>query len=180
MKKLLLILPLALLLCFMVGCQDKESMAELAEFKAQAEVEEQNLVIFRDFIEELNKGNTEVLSEIFASEYAYYFPSNTQKPLSLEDTQEMVKTHLISFPDYNWTIEDLFAVKDRVVARISIAGTFTGDYYGIPATGNEVQSSAIFIVRIENGKIVEQRKEQDVLNIMEQLGMELKPKEEEK
>jgi predicted ester cyclase len=92
----------------------------------------------------------------------------------------LIKTHLISFPDYNWMIEELLAVKDRVIARISIAGIFTGDYYGIPATGNEVQSSAIFMVRIENGKIVEQRKEQDVLNIMQQLGMELKPKEGEK
>ena len=173
-----MILPLALILCFMVGCQDKAVMAELEEFRAQAEVEEQNTALFRHFIEELNKGNTEVFSEIFASDYAYYFPSNTEEPLSLEETQEMVKTHLISFPDYNWTIEELFAVKDRVIARISIAGTFTEDYYGIPATGNKVQSSAIFIVRIENGKIVEQRKEQDVLNIMEQLGMELKPKEE--
>ena len=31
MKKLLLILPLTLVLCFMVGCQDKEAMAELGE-----------------------------------------------------------------------------------------------------------------------------------------------------
>ena len=175
-----MILPMALILCFMAGCQNEEAMAELEEFRARAEVEEKNTAIFRNFIEELNKGNTEVFNDVFASDYTYYFPSNTREPLSLEETQEMVKTHLTSFPDYHWTIEELFAVKDRVIVRISIAGTFTGDYYGIPATGNEVQSSAIFIVRIENGKIVEQRKEQDVLNIMEQLGMELKPKEAEK
>ncbi len=36
-----MILPLALLLCFMVGYQDKEALAELKEFKAQAETEEQ-------------------------------------------------------------------------------------------------------------------------------------------
>jgi predicted ester cyclase len=174
-----MVLSLALILCFVVGCQDKEALAELEELKAQATVEKQNTVIFRHFIEQLNIGNTEVFNEIFASDYVYYFPSNTQAPLSLEETQEMVKTHLISFPDYNWTIEELFAVKDRIIARISIAGTFTGDYYGIPATGNKSKSSAILIVRIENGKIVEQRKEQDVLNIMEQLGMELKPKEGE-
>ena len=179
MKKLLMILPLVLNLCFMVGCQDEAAMAELEELRAQAEVEEQNEAIFRHFIEELNKGNTEVFNEVFAPDYAYYFPSNTQEPMSLEETQEMVKTHLISFPDYNWTIEELFAVKDTVIARISIAGTFAGDYYGIPATGNKVESSAIFIVRIENGKIVEQRKEGDVLNVMQQLGMELKPKEED-
>ena len=44
MKKLLMILPLAMILCFMVSCQDKESMAELEEFRAQAEVEEKNKI----------------------------------------------------------------------------------------------------------------------------------------
>jgi len=42
MKKLCMILPLALILCFMVGCQDKEAMSELEAMKAQAEIEEQN------------------------------------------------------------------------------------------------------------------------------------------
>jgi ketosteroid isomerase-like protein len=37
MKKLLMILPLALILCFMVGCQDKEAMAELEAMKSQSE-----------------------------------------------------------------------------------------------------------------------------------------------
>jgi hypothetical protein len=32
MKKLHLILPLALILCIMVGCQDKAAMAELFRF----------------------------------------------------------------------------------------------------------------------------------------------------
>lgn len=153
-------------------------MAELEAFKAQAAIEEQNESLFRKRVDEQNKGNTEFFNEFFAPDYVYYFPSNTQEPLSLEETQEMVKTHLVHFPDYNWTIEELFAVKDRIIARISTAGTFTKDYYGIPATGNKVKSSAIFIARIENGKIVEERKEMDVLNIMQQLGMELKSKEE--
>jgi hypothetical protein len=42
MKNLSMILPLALILCFMVGCQDKEAMAELEALKAQTQVEEQN------------------------------------------------------------------------------------------------------------------------------------------
>ncbi len=51
---------------------------------------------------------------------------------------------------------------------------------GIPATGNKYESSGILINRIENGKIVEAREELDQLGMMMQLGMELKPKEEEK
>jgi len=42
MKKLCVILPLALIFCFMVGCQDKAAMAELEGFKAQAALEEAN------------------------------------------------------------------------------------------------------------------------------------------
>ena len=164
----------------MVGCQDKEAMAELEEFRAQAGLERQNEALYREFIDELNKGNTDVFDEYFAPDYAYYSQSNTQEPLSPEETREKVETHLKSFPDYKWKIEELYAVKDRIIARISTAGTFTGDYHGIPATGDKVESSAIFIVRIENGKIIEQRREGDVLNVMEQLGMELKPKEGEK
>jgi hypothetical protein len=57
MKKPLMILPLALILCFMVGCQDKATMTELEEFRAQAAVEEQNIAIVKHFFEELNKGN---------------------------------------------------------------------------------------------------------------------------
>ena len=35
-----MVLPLALILCLMVGCQDKEAIAELEAMKAQAAVEE--------------------------------------------------------------------------------------------------------------------------------------------
>ena len=177
MNSLHLSLSLALIICFMVGCQDKAAMAEFETIKNQAEVEKQNEALYRHVVAELNKGNTEFFNEFYASDYTYCFPSNTQKPISREEMKERIKTHLKSFPDYNWNIEELFAVKDVVIARIASTGTFSGDYYGIPATGNKIESSAIFIVRIENGKIVEERKEMDVLNVMQQLGMELKPKE---
>jgi hypothetical protein len=72
MKKPYMILPLALILCFMVGCQDKESMAELEAMKAQAEVEEQNIALVKGFFEELNKGNVEAWKEFhqFVTEFA--------------------------------------------------------------------------------------------------------------
>ena len=42
MKKFLWVVSLAVLLCFTFACQNKAAMAELAKFKAQAKVEEQN------------------------------------------------------------------------------------------------------------------------------------------
>ncbi len=80
MKKLLLILPLTLILCFMVGCQDKEAIAELEEFKAKAEVEEQNKELVKRIFEGLNERNADIYQELYAPDCAWYFPSNNPKP----------------------------------------------------------------------------------------------------
>ena len=178
MKKFLMILPLALILCFMVGCQDKEAMAELEEFRAQAEIEKQNEALYRGIIEEINKGNSEYFNEFYSPDSLYYFPSNNPKPLSREGSQEFVKGFFKSFPDLNFSIEELHAVEDRVIARLILRGTHKGYWRGVPATGNKFEYGAIVIVRIENGKIIEQKIEFDELGFMMQLGMELKPKEE--
>ena len=62
-----MILPMTLIICFMVGCQDKEAMAELEKFKPQAEVEEQNEEITRKFFKELDSGNFDTVYEIKSS-----------------------------------------------------------------------------------------------------------------
>ena len=155
MKKLCMILPLALILCFMVGCQDKEAMAELEEFRAQAEVEEQNEALIKHLIEEMNKGNAEIIKEVYAPDAKIYFPSNRleSKPL------EKIKMYFRAFPDYNWRIEELYAVGDRVIVRIMATGTHEGELEGIPATGNKTEVGVIIISHIKNGKIIEEKSE---------------------
>jgi len=86
-----MILPLALILCFMVGCQDKEAMAELEEFRAQAVVEEQNKELVRNFFEELDKGNAEIVNELYSPDVKSYWPSGSTIPVSQKDLFEMVQ-----------------------------------------------------------------------------------------
>ena len=180
MKKLLMVIPMALILCFVVGCQDKAAMAELEEMKAQAEVEEQNEAFYRGVIEEINKGNVDILKESFAPDDGLYSPSTSTQPYSREETIEFAKMILRAFPDFNWGIEELIAVEDKVIVRFIYRGTHEGEFQGIPATGNKIEYSAIVITRIENGKIVEEKEEADMMGFMQQLGMELMPKEREK
>ena len=178
MKKLCLILPLALILCFMVGCQDKEAMAELEEMKAQAEIEEQNKEIVKRYWEAWGKGDFEAFKELLAPNYVYYFPSRSTKPTSREESIEFGKMMHNAFPDVTFSIEEMIAVGDKVISRFIFRGTHEGESQGIPATGNKIEVSGITIMRIENGKVVEEREEYDTLGEMQQLGMELKPKEE--
>ena len=80
---------------------------------------------------------------------------------------------------HNPQIEDLIAAGDKVIVRFIYRGTHEGEFLGVPATGNKVEMGGIIITRIENGKIIEDRDESDMLGFMQQLGMELKPKEKE-
>ena len=175
-----MVLPLALILCFMVGCQDKDAMAELEEMKAQAEVEEQNKGLVKRMYEALEKGDFEAYKEVVAPEYVWYVPSISTEPKSREETIEFEKMVRIAFPDISYSIEELIAVEDRVISRFILRGTHEGEFQGIPATGNKIEVSSILMIRIQNGKIVEFKEELDQLGMMMQLGFELKPKEAEK
>jgi steroid delta-isomerase-like uncharacterized protein len=180
MKKLFFVVSFIVLFCFAVSCQDKAAMAELEKFRAQVKVEEQNKALVNRMWEAWNKWDFEALKELSAPEYLFYSPSNSTKPTSREATIEMAKTIHNGFPDATFIVEEMFAAGDKVISRYILRGTHQGEYEGVPATGNKIENSAIMITRIENGKIVEDREDWDSLSFMQQLGMELKPKEVKK
>ena len=177
MKKYFWAVPLVVLLCFAFACRDKAAMAELDKYKAQAKVEEQNKVIANREWEAWSKGDFEAFKEVVAPGYVYYMPSGSARSLTREETIEMGKMVHKGFPDVTFSIEEMFAVGDRVISRYTMRGTHRAETQGIPATGNKIEISGIMINRIEHGKIVEDREEADMLGLMQQLGLELKPKE---
>jgi predicted ester cyclase len=174
MKKYLSVIPLVLLLCFVVGCQDKAAMAELEEFKAQAEIEEQNEAAFRYMIEETDKGNYDAWNEVCSLDYVSHWGEISW---NLEEHKQANRPLLVAFPDINHEINSLITQGDRVVARLTLTGTQEGDYMGIPPTGNKIKYTAMLEARFSEGKIVELWGIGDMLTLMQQLGMELKPKE---
>jgi predicted ester cyclase len=152
MKKLCMILPFALVLCFMVGCQDKEAMAELEVMKAQAEVEETNEAIIRNAYEAWNIADIEALKKIYSPDYFWHFAG--EGTLSLEDLIEDLKWEITAYPDRTFSIDDIISKGDKVVSRYVFRGTHEGDREDFPATGKKVEMEGIIIDRIENEKIV--------------------------
>ena len=74
-------------------------------------------------------------------------------------------------PDLHCTIEDLLVNGDKVTARLLFTGTHKGEFMGHPATGKPVKFLAIDILRIRNGKIIEDWHLEDNLTLFEQLGV---------
>jgi predicted ester cyclase len=179
MKKLCMILPLALILCFMVGCQDKEAMAELEQSRVQAALEEQNIEIVRDFFKAIDERNTEKLMKLLPINF------NLTSPDITEFTERVKLVHFRdtfykSFPDTTHMIDELIVEGDKVAVKFHINATHEADYEGIPATGTKVKQYSMSIMKVVDGEIKEMWILEDALALMQQLGMELKPKEGEK
>jgi steroid delta-isomerase-like uncharacterized protein len=178
MNKLRTIFLWVLVPGFMFGCQNKAAMSELEKFNAQTEVEKQNKAIVLKWFSEVNKSNFESMyEELFAADSKQYIPPNAE-PLSYEDYKPMAQQIYTAFPEITHTVDDIVADGDKVVVKVSVNTVHKGEFFGIPATGKELEWTSIAIFQLSEGKIKARWEIADVLGIMEQLGMELKPKEE--
>jgi predicted ester cyclase len=75
-------------------------------------------------------------------------------------------------PDLRCTIEHLLVSDDQVVARLTFRGAHMGAFLGYPATGKPIEFSAIDLLRVEGGRVVEVAHVEDSYNstLMRQLG----------
>jgi predicted ester cyclase len=93
------------------------------------------------------------------------------RPQGLAGLEYASRNFRAAVSDLRCTIEDLLVVGDKVTARLTFTGTHTGPFMGKPATGHQVKFLAIDVLRIENGKIVEDWHLEDNLALMQQLGV---------
>jgi len=130
---------------------------------------EENKNIVRRYQEAYNKNDFDALAELVAADVLTPNIISGMPP-GLEGAKVVHQTTLIGMPDYHTVIEDLIAEGDKVAARVTMTGTHTGDFWGIPPTGRRVNLTAIYIVRIKDGKIVEHWGEENGMTVIKQLG----------
>lgn len=75
-----------------------------------------------------------------------------------------------AFSNIQAVVEDQIAEGDKVVSRVTMYCTHTGEYQGIPANGKRIAIPYIDIALFRAGKIVEEWVEFDMMNILRQIG----------
>ena len=125
----------------------------------------------RRFYEEVfNKKNRAAIDEfIDPNQVDHAAPPGT--PGGLAGAKQTIGMYLTAFPDLHFTVEDMIAEGDKLVARLTVRGTQQGAFMGIPPTGKHVTVTAIDISRMAGGKSVEHWIEMDTLGMMQQLGV---------
>jgi steroid delta-isomerase-like uncharacterized protein len=78
---------------------------------------------------------------------------------------------LTAFPDMRMAVEDMIASGDKAVARVTVTGTNTGEFMGMPATGKSAAVKLIDITRFgDDGLAREHWGVVDQFALMQQLG----------
>ena len=138
---------------------------------------EENKAVVRRFFEELlSTDNLAMADEILSPGFRFYF-AGSPDPMDLESYKEFLMARRAAFPDRRFVVEDMIAEGDKVSARFTMRGTHKGELRGIAPTGREVTMTGIDMIRLEGGKMVEDRVEVDQLGMMQQLGVIASPQQ---
>jgi len=131
---------------------------------------QQNKAILKRFISEVNKGNFDVMDELFAEDFVDRYPAHGETP-NREGVKRVLAGSRNTFPDFHWSLEDIIAEGDKVAYRLTMQGTDTGGFTGMPPTGKKVSFTGISILRFANGKAVERWYIGDNMTLLHQLGL---------
>ncbi len=131
---------------------------------------EDNMTTIRRICEEaFNKGNLDVIDEVYSANYVYHGP---RPPVSdREGFKQGLAAIRVALPDLRITLEDIFASGDKVAFRYTVRGTHQGVFMGVPPTGNSITYTGIVISRLDGGQMVEDWEWSDELGWLQQLGL---------
>lgn len=132
---------------------------------------EQNKALMEKFYDEaVNQGKTEVIDELLADSFVEHeaIPGAAQGKQAVKDYFVMFRQ---AFPDLKFTVNDMVSSGNKVWTLLTITGTHSGPFMGMPATGKKIDVKCVDIVRFENGQAVEHWGVTDTGAMMQQLGM---------
>jgi steroid delta-isomerase-like uncharacterized protein len=137
---------------------------------------EENKAIVRRFLEELAKGNLDVIDELLSPDFVDRSLMPGQGS-TREDYKRSMEEILEAFSGTSFTIEEQVAEGDIVVTKYTESGVSRGEFMGLPPTGQEETEEDIRIHRISEGKITEEWSTLDVRPAWEDLAQEIHERE---
>ena len=89
----------------------------------------------------------------------------------IDSFRDYYNNYLTGFSDAQFTFIDVFGQGDNIVKHWNFKGTHDGEMFGIPATGNKVDISGATIVKMKDGKILQEQDFFDNHSFLSQLGL---------
>jgi steroid delta-isomerase-like uncharacterized protein len=131
---------------------------------------EENRRTMQRFVQFINTADKNLATELVSPEAIFHVPGRPEPLRGPPGYLEIIQMMRSGFPDIQWTLEEMVAEADKVAARFTMRGTHQGIFFGVPATGKKIAVQAMNIYRFADGKIVEERGQPDLLELLKQIG----------
>jgi len=89
----------------------------------------------------------------------------------IDSARAYYANYLTGFSNIQFYIKDVFGQGDKLVKHWEFKGKHTGTFFGIPATGKDVDVEGATLVKMRGGKIAEEQDFFDNYDFMKQLGL---------
>jgi predicted ester cyclase len=133
----------------------------------------ENKSIAHRFCEELwGKGNLAIIDELASSDLTVIYPILPEVIKGREAFKSWAGDVHAAFPDLQFTIEEIIGEGDKVVISWSAQGTHKGELkpLGFAPTNKFATWSGIIIYHVVNGKVIQEKGEEDALGLLHKIG----------
>ena len=136
-----------------------------------SETVETNREVVEQLIELIENGEIDRLDEVIDENVTMYY-SGGDEVSGLDTYKEFTESWVDGFSDLSFDVHDMVAEDDTVIVYMTMQGTHDGEFQGIEATGNSFEETGFNLLRLSDGKIVEDVNVLDTYSFAEQLGID--------
>ena len=161
--KLILYIPI---LFFMFNCGGpNQEQKQVLDSQAQLE---KDLEMYKYVWSRFFEGDTAIVSDKYFSDDVVVVTAEGNL-VGVEAVKNFYLNYFLGFSDVEFTIVDAFGQGDKIVKYWNFKGTHTGNFFGIPASGNKLDLSGTTLVSIKDGKISREQDFFDMMSMLNQL-----------
>ena len=158
----------ALIFIFLIyasGCNNQLKEKKESDSTIQLETD---LEMYQNVWNTFLAGDTSVVNDKNFTEDIIIVTSNGDL-VGIEACLEYYSNYLTGFSDIEWTIIDAFGQGNKLTKHWNFKGKHTGNFFGIPATGNKLNLSGTTIVTMRDGRIAKEHDFFDMKSMLDQL-----------
>lgn len=155
---------LCLLLCViftLVSCK--------SENDKNSELSKKNVAYYTHVWEvAINEGRTNILDTAYTDDVILHTVPEVK---GKADAKKYYENFVTGFSERKFIVKEIFANGDKLVKYWQFKGKHTGIFFGIPATGKDIDVIGCTIAKMKDEKIAEEQDFMDNLDFMKQLGI---------
>ncbi|MDP2686027.1 MAG: ester cyclase [Aequorivita sp.] len=146
----------------------------LTAFAQKSNIEKDIKMYTQVWDEVINKGD---INQINATHFDENITgvSSPENIVGIAAFKGYYQNFLTGFSDRNFEIINVFGQNDNIMKHWRFTGKHTGDFFGIPPTGKSVNIEGVTLVKMKNGRILQEQDFMDNSIFLQQLGLTSDP-----